>query len=160
MRRSLIASLAVVLTAALVPAFALAKGASEATIAGPGLASPIRLGGSGEPGSGSRLARVAESAGFFQAVFGQQPDPMRSHRPRGSLGPRYRISYVMPGPNGRAARIRQDVYPFARPAPVTYMAPGQRFFVTERTRGGWFVASKTLRKLLVAVGVPARSSAG
>jgi hypothetical protein len=160
LRRYLLVPLAAALVAVLVPALGLAKGASEATIAGPGLASPIRLGGSGEPGSGSRLARVAESAGFFQAVFGQQPDPMRSSRPRGTLGPRYRITYVMPGPNGRAARIRQDVYPFAKPAPVTHMAPGQRFFGTERTRGGWFVASKTLRKLLVAVGVPARSPAG
>jgi hypothetical protein len=158
MRRYLIAALAgASVAAALAPGLALGKGASTATIAGPGLESPIRLGGSGEPGSGDELGRIAESAGFFQAVFGQTPDPMRAHRPRGILGPRYRITYVMPGPNGRAGRIRQDVYPYAKPAPVTHMAAGQRFWTTEQTRGGWFVAARVLKKQLVAAGLPARA---
>jgi hypothetical protein len=160
MRRYLIAALAAALVAAaLAPGLALGKGASAATIAGPGLERPIRLGGSGEPGSGGQLAQIAQSAGFFQAVFGQSPDPMRAHRPRGTLGPRYRITYVMPGPNGSAGRIRQDLYPYAKPTPVTYMAPGQRFWATRETRGGWFAAPRVLRKQLVAAGLPARAPA-
>jgi hypothetical protein len=159
LNRYLLLSLAAALVAAaLVPGLALGKGASAATIRGPGLETPVRLGGSGEPGSGAQLGRIAQSAGFFQAVFGQTPDPMRAHRPRGILGPRYRITYVMPGPSGDAGRIRQYVYPYAKPAPVTYMAPGQRFWTTEETRGGWFVASSTLRRQLVVAGLPATAS--
>jgi hypothetical protein len=150
---------AVVAAAALVPGLALGKGARAATVRGPGLESPIRLGGSGEPGSGGQLGRVAQSAGFFEAVFGQTPDPMLAHRPRGTLGPRYRITYVMPGPNGNTGRIRQDLYPYATPAPVTYMASGQRFWTTERTHGGWFVAPQALRRQLIAAGLPTRAPA-
>jgi hypothetical protein len=143
------------LSALLLPAAALAKGASEAEIAGPGLSEPIALAGSGEPGSGEELGGIAEAAGFFAAVFGQTPDPLLSKRPTGDLGPRYTITYVMPGPAGEEDTLVQDVYPYAKPHPVTYTEPGQRFWTTERTRGGWFVAYYTsLEDQLVAAGLP------
>jgi hypothetical protein len=156
MRRVVISVFAVALAAALIPAAALAKGASEATIVGPGLSSPIELGGSGEPGSGGQLGNIAMSAGFFPAVFAQTPDPMVDERPAGSLGPKYTVTYVMPGPDNQQSKLVQDIYPYAQPDPVTYTAPGQRFWTTEQTRGGWYVATfEPLKEQLVAAGLPA-----
>ena len=159
MKHLVLACLAVVLVAALVPAAALAKGASEATITGPGLEDPITLAGEGQVG-GEQLMQLAEEAGFFPAVFATTPDPMLDRRPAGTLGPRYSITYVMPGPDTTPAELTQDLYPFATPSPVSYMKPGQQYFGTERTRGGWFVASNTLKSDLVAAGLPAAPPSG
>jgi hypothetical protein len=66
----------------------------------------------------------------------------------------------MPGPNNELDVIRQDLYPYARldayaeSAPVTYMEPGQRFWSTETTVGGWWIANPSLKDALVAVGLP------
>ena len=98
MKRILIISFLTVAVAALLPTVALGKGASEATIVGPGLDDPITLAGEDQPG-GETLMRIAESAGFFPAVFTQSPDPMLDERPTGKLGPEYTVTYVMPGPN-------------------------------------------------------------
>ena len=137
----------------LAPTAALAKGASEATITGPGLGDGIRLAGEGDPGGGA-LMQIAEDSGFFPAVFLTTPNPMLSERPDGELGPRYTIVYVMPGPSG-VDEIRQDVYPYATPSLVSYTKPGQAYFGTERTVGGWYVAGPTLKDDLVAVGLRA-----
>jgi hypothetical protein len=154
MKRFVLVPLAISLIAALVPAAALAKGASEAEITGPGLDEPITLAGEGQPG-GEQLMGIAEALGFFPAVFSQTPDPMLDTRPAGALGPKYRITYVMPGPNNELDELVQDVYPYAEPNPVSYMKPGQRFWTTERTRGGWFVAATSFAKdELVAAGLP------
>ena len=37
---------------------------------------------------------------------------------------------------------------------MTYVEAGQRFFGTEETVGGWYVAGSTLKDDLVAVGLP------
>jgi hypothetical protein len=142
-----------VLVACLAAPAASAKGASEASISGPGLASPIKLAGEGQPG-GEQLMQIAEQAGFFAAVFGQTPDPMLAERPQGTLGPKYTVEYVMPGPNNETDSLVQDVYPYATPSPVTYVAPEQPFWTTEHTVGGWFVATSTLKDLLVDAGLP------
>jgi hypothetical protein len=156
MRRVTFSACLVALAAAMIPTAALAKGASEATITGPGLAGPIQLGGPGEPGSSGELGNIAMSSGFFPAVFAQTPDPMLDERPSGSLGPRYTITYVMPGPDNQRSELVQDVYPYAEPDPVTYTQPGQRYWTTERTRGGLYLASwEPLKKQLVAAGLPA-----
>jgi hypothetical protein len=138
----------------LTPTAALAKGASKATITGPGLGGGIRLAGEGHPGGGA-LMRIAEDSGFFPAVFLTTPNPMLSERPDGELGPRYTIVYVMPGPSGGVDEIRQDVYPYATPSLVSYTKPGQPYFGTERTVGGWYIAESTLKDDLVAVGLRA-----
>ena len=138
----------------LAPTAALAKGASEATITGPGLGGGIRLAGEGDPGGGA-LMQIAEDSGFFPAVFPTTPNPMLFERPEGELGPRYTIVYVMPGPSGVADEIRQAVYPYATPSLVSYTKPGQPYFGTERTVGGWYVAGPTLKDDLVAVGLRA-----
>jgi hypothetical protein len=153
MKRHLLASLVVVALA--LPASALAKGAESATIHGPGLSSAIGLPGSGEPGGGTPLGRIADFTGFYPEAFGQSPDPTVAKPPPGDLGPRYTITYVMPGPNGTRDRLVQDVYPYATPDPVTYMAPGQSFFAGQRTEGGWYVSPVALKQALVRVGLPA-----
>jgi hypothetical protein len=151
MKRLVLAPLAVVLAAALIPAAALAKGASEATIEGPGLDSPITL---KNRGLHSKLGQLAEVTGFYPAVFARIPDPMLPERPTGDLGPRYTITWVMPGPYGETDRIRQDLYPFASQGLVTYVQPGQPFFETDGTHGGWYVASSFPKDDLVTVGLP------
>ena len=98
--------------------------------------------------------RLAESAGFFPAVFQTTPNPMLSKRPNGTLGPKYRITYTLPGPSSDVSKIRQDLYPFASPRPVSYTKPGQSFFDGQKTVGGWFVANARLKQQLVAVGLP------
>jgi hypothetical protein len=152
MKRVLI-PFAVALLGLLLPAGAFAKGASEAEITGPGLDKPISLAGEGQSG-GEQLMQLAETAGFFPAVFVRSPDPMLDERPAGDLGPKYTITYVMPGPNNELDRLVQAVYPYAEPDPVTYTAPGQRFFGAEETRGGWFVATSLMKDQLVEAGLP------
>jgi hypothetical protein len=143
--------LLVVAGAVALPASAYAKGASEASIEGPGMGKTI-VTGNGET-TGDKLGNLGQSAGFFPAVFGQTPDPMTDQRPAGKLGPRYRIVWTVPGPNG-ASKISQDAYPYAQPQPVTYMKPGQVFWDGQHTRGGWYAGGSQLSSSLFALGVP------
>jgi hypothetical protein len=77
-------------------------------------------------------------------------------RPHVRLGPKYRVDWVMPGENGSSSIIRQDLYPYARPYPVSYTKPGQPYFGREHTHGGWYQAPAQLKRDLVAVGLPAQ----
>jgi hypothetical protein len=133
-----------------------AKGPIAATIDGPGAGGGISLGGNGEPGSGEPLGSLSDHAGLFPAAFGQEPDPMLAGRPSGDLGPRYTITYQLPDQSGETSRIRQDLYPYAAGGPVTYTRPGQRFFGSESTRGGWFRGTAGLKQTLVEAGLPAQ----
>jgi hypothetical protein len=156
MRRVVLCACIAAFAAALIPTAALAKGASEATIAGPGLSRPIELSAVGGSETSGELADIAMSAGFFPAVFAQTPDPMLDDRPNGVLGPKYTVTYVMPGPDNQRSELVQEIYPYAQPDPVTYTQPGQRYWTTERTRGGWYVATfEPLKEQLVAAGLPA-----
>src|SRR5205814_10463434 len=78
----------------LAPTAALAKGASEATITGPGLGGGIRLAGEGGPGGGA-LMKTAEDSGFFPAAFLTTPNPILSRPPDGQLAPRYTVLDAM-----------------------------------------------------------------
>jgi hypothetical protein len=133
------------------PAAALAKGPSAASIDGPGTGGGIDVTGNLAPGS--PLLELSERAGFFSAAFRQTPDAMHDSRPRGDLGPMYEITYTVPGPEGETFVLRQDVYPYATPSPVTYMEPGQKVYRI-KTRGGWFVAGAGLKETLVSAGLP------
>ena len=149
--------LAVALVAGLVaPATALAKGPSEAKITGKGIKGAIVLKSDtgGDPSSGTPLGNLTEGAGFFPAMFGQDPDPMLAKRPTGDLGPKYTVEYTVPGPNNEVDRIHQDLYPYAAGGPVTYTPRGQEFFGDQSSRGGWFQASITLDELH-ELGLPA-----
>jgi hypothetical protein len=145
------------------PAVAAAKGADSASVSGPGVKQPLQLSGDSEMGQGTALGMLSMAGGYFAQMFAQTPDPRLHARPKGILGPKYTVTYQVPGPNNQHFVILQDLYPYARPAPVTYMAPGQRFWDGQTTLGGWVRGSVALRQMLVERGLPSAppvSSAG
>jgi hypothetical protein len=103
------------------------------------------------------MMTFAEAAGFFPAAFGQQPNPMLPGRPKGDLGPRYTITYNVPGGGGESWTLKQDLYPYALPSAVTYMKAGQEIF-DMTTQGGWW-ADAALKDQLVALGLPKSAAA-
>jgi hypothetical protein len=155
MRRYVIAA---ALVALVLPAVAAAKGPVSASISGPALERSLTIRGDGE-GPGTALGTLANASGFFAQMFGQSPDPTLATRPGGTLGPRYRVVYVVPGPNDIQSRVVQYVYPYAKPVALTYMKPGQRFWDSESAHGGWYRASTGLKKMLVRAGLPAKAHA-
>lgn len=148
--------LATVVAGLTVAATAQAKGPITATIDGPGIDGGISVGGDGA-GSAALLWNLTSRTGFFAAAFGRTPDPMLDGRPQGGLGPRYTMTYRLPAPNNREDLIRQDLYPYAAGGPVTYTAPGQSLFGTQSTRGGWYRASPSLKRMLIRAGLPDRA---
>ena len=148
----LLAALAVALA---LPAAAAAKGPDRATISGPGLDGAVPITGQGESGTGTPLGDVVQYSAWFGAVWGAQPNPRLKQRPAGDLGPRYTVIYRVPGPAPKPDRIVQYVYPYAKTGVVAYMPSGQRFWVSQRTRGGWFRAEPQLKATLVRLGLPA-----
>ena len=149
--------LAAALVALALPALAAAKGPASASVSGPGLDGPLAIRGDGE-GPGTALGNLTTASGFFPQMFGQSPDPTLGSRPTGTLGVRYKVVYIVPGPNDIRSRVIQFVYPYAKPVALTYMKPGQSFWEGERTHGGWFRASASLKRMLVRAGVPASAS--
>ena len=157
MRRQLL--LAAALTALLLfPAAAAAKGPSAASVTGPGLRHAINIEGYGEGGNDTALGILVSDGGFFSQAFGGTPSATTS-RPPGGLGPRYEVTYTVPGgPNGDST-LRQDLYPYAVEGAVTYMAPAQKFWDTRSTPGGWYQGTTALRRTLVKAGLPPRPPA-
>jgi LPXTG-motif cell wall-anchored protein len=147
-------ALAVLAAALLVPAAALGKGPSAASISGPGLGKALSIRGDGET-ENTALGNLTLNAGFFPAAFGQEPNPMLPGRPHAKLGRRFTIRYVVPGPYSAVFHISQDLYPYAAGGAVTFMKPGQKIF-DFTTRGGWFRGGSSLKQTLVHDGLPAR----
>jgi hypothetical protein len=143
------------------PTTALAKGASAATISADGsgggrLDRPITLRGNGEPGSGTDLGNLADLAGLFPAMF-EGDSSMLAEAPTKRLGPRYTITWTIPDGDGTDRRVVQSVWPYAAGGPVTYVKAGQPV-LGDRTRGGWFRATDSLRQNLVALGLPKQAA--
>ncbi|HKF14445.1 MAG TPA: hypothetical protein VKB13_04375 [Gaiellaceae bacterium] len=146
--------------ALVLPAAALGKGPSGASVDGPGSGGGITFNGDGESG-GTPLGDLADGAGFFPAVFARQPDPMLAKRPAGDLGPKYTITYTVPGPDNETWTITQDLYPYAASGPATYTKPGQTIFqIPGGTHGGWFQAAPQLKETLVLAGLPSSAPSG
>jgi hypothetical protein len=137
----------IVLVALVLPATAAAKGPSKAAIAGAGVTT-IRI--SGAEGSSTPFWRFVEAAGWFEAAWG--PSRLPQTPPQGELGPRYTITWTVPS----SSKLYQDVYPYAKPYPVTYMPRGQKIWGTP-VKGGWFVGGAKLKKALTRVGIPAQA---
>lgn len=152
--RKLLVTAATLVAALTLPGLAAAKGPASAAISGPGLNGSLAIGGEGE-GPGTPLGTLVDAGGFFPQMYGQSPDPTLGSRPKGTLGPSYAVIYVVPGPNGIKSRVVQQVYPYAGVTPLTYMRPGQSFWGSRKTLGGWFRASPELKNLLVRAGLPA-----
>jgi hypothetical protein len=138
----------------LFPAVAAGKGPSGASISGPGLSHAISI----EGYDGTSLGILVSDGGFFPQVFEQTPSSTARTRPADRLGPRYDVTYTVPGPNGTSA-LRQQLYPYAVNGPATYMRPGQKFWETNSTRGGWYRGSLQLKQVLVKAGLPAKAPA-
>jgi hypothetical protein len=147
-------AIAVALVALVAPAAALAKGPSEATIAGPGLAKPMRLTWPADGRSGSPMDVLVNGGGFFQVAFGTDRNRILRRAPTARLGRKYVVRYLIPRPSGPGDVVRQDLYPFATGGPVTYTPAGQRIFGTRHALGGWFRAAPRLTRVLVAAGLP------
>jgi hypothetical protein len=154
-RRSLVPALIGAL-ALLIPATAAAKGPSEATITGPGLRAPIKFSGDGESGPTNSLGQLVEWGGFFPQAFGQSPSPLLAGQPKTALGPRYDVTYVVPGPS--TDTLRQVLYPYATYGPVTYMAPGQKLWSLS-SHGGWYRGNRELKSTLIEAGLPKNAPA-
>jgi hypothetical protein len=147
---------AVALVAALaLPAVATAKGPSSASVSGPATRT-LAISGNGEM-PGNPLGTLTNGSGFFAQMFGQSPDPTLKARPKGALGPRYTVVYVVPGPSNEQSRVTQFLYPYAKPVALTYMKPGQVFWGGRNAHGGWFRASAALKRMLVQAGLPQRA---
>jgi hypothetical protein len=156
MRRALpaVAALAALL---LLPGTAAAKGPAAASISGPGLDHAISIQGYGEGANSSPLGILVEQGGFFAQAFEQTPSSTSRRRPSTELGPRYVVTYTVPGGPSGDSTLHQDLYPYAANGPASYMAPNQTFWETQKTAGGWFRGDVQLRQMLVKAALPARA---
>jgi hypothetical protein len=148
--------LALVLLLVMAPA-ALAKGANAPRITGPGLDKPISLRGMGEPGTAGVVAEISDRAGLFAVMFGDDGGRLSTERPAGDLGPRYTITWSVPG-GDITYPVVQDLYPWAAAGPYTYAEPGQRIWDGQPIIGGWFRTRSVLLTSLKELGFPSRSS--
>jgi hypothetical protein len=163
------AGIALAVTAA-VATPALAKGATRASITGPGLAHPVTVSATGEalPGEGDALSSLAEQTGLFAVLFG--PDagipgaPSLLHAPpaAASLGPEYTVTYTVPGatagPGQPDGQVRQEVYPRAAGGPVIYTSPGQQGFGSPLQATGWLRGTPQLTVTMTRLGIPASAT--
>jgi hypothetical protein len=160
-----LASAAAIAVTAAVATPALAKGATQASITGPGLARPVIVSAQDEalPGQGDPLASLAEQTGLYTVLFGPQigipdePSPLRTPPAAASLGPKYILTYtvpeVTPGPAQTGGRIRQDLYPRAAGGPVIYTLPGQQRSGRPLQATGWLRGTPKLTATLTRLGV-------
>lgn len=156
----------VALAACLAPAAAHAKGGpTQALIEGPGLERPIVVDGSVSSGLPAAWA-LAEEAGFAAGAFGRPSDAPSAlpRRPSTTLGPRYTITYLVEELGSRGSRVRQELYPYAAPVPVTYVPPGQPLWPSfgppqRATVGGWYRTTRFFAERLIDLGIPPREPA-
>ena len=149
---------------------ALAKGATQASITGPGLTRPLTVSAQGEalPGEGDTLSSLAVQTGLFTVLFGSdgstpdEPSPLPTPPAAASLGPKYTITYtvpgVTPGPGQANGQIRQNLYPRAAGGPVIYTPPGQQGFGQPLQASRWLRGTPRLTVTLTRLGVPAGAS--
>jgi hypothetical protein len=141
---------------------ALAKGASQAQITGPGLSHPILVGGNGEPGTDSNLGNLALQGGMFDGLYGPNevaggPKVLVKAPEKWSLGSAYEVTYTLPWTDVSGATtnetFRQDIYPYAVGGPVIYTAPGQKV-TGGSTTAGWMRGGAGLSATLTKLGIP------
>ena len=174
---SLAAGAAIAVTVALAtPAFA--KGATQASITGPGLAHPVTVsvaaGSEALPGQGDALSSLADQTGLFTVLFGpsigdvsmpgmpDMPSRLRPPPAAATLGPKYTVTYTVPGvtpaPGQASDQIRQYLYPRAAGGPVIYTLPGQHGFGQPLQATGWLRGTPQLTATLTRLGIPAGAS--
>jgi hypothetical protein len=135
---------------------AAAKGPTALTITGEGLDGPIEIGaagGSGEPGGGGQMSRLAEHTGLFATMFGATGSELDTQRPAGDLGPALTLTWTVPMGDLEAETLVQRLYPWAEVGPVTHTEGGQAH-AGHRTVGGWYTGGQQLAGVLAEAGVP------
>ncbi|MFN2593544.1 MAG: hypothetical protein ABR579_01490 [Actinomycetota bacterium] len=152
MKKASLLALAALATGLLMPSVAYAKGAQEITITGPQM-EPITLHGEGHTGT------FGTTSGFWAEAFQTYPDPTTKNTTATELGPRYEAAYLMVAPQVRKSTVVQDIYPYAKPYPQTYIAPNQ-FVMGGRTKGGWYTAGPDLVRFLKSHGLPSSATLG
>jgi hypothetical protein len=167
MKRRALVFIAAALATELVTPPVSAKGPIEALLQGPGLDTSLRFElpyhSAADDPRRAPLEHLALATGYFTAVFSGVPADsydaasraLRVEPPPSDLGPRYTLTYRLEGPAG-GERIVQDVYPFAEPRPLTYVAPSQ----VANQLGSWFVALPGLKHALVDAGLPQNPQSG
>jgi hypothetical protein len=151
---------------------ALAKGTTQASITGPGLAHPVTTsvaaGSEALPEQGDALSSLADQTGLFTVLFGpnigdvrmpDMPSQMRTPPAAATLGPKYTLTYTVPGitpaPGQARDQIRQYLYPHAAGGPVIYTLPGQQGFGQPLQATGWLRGTPQLTATLTRLGIPA-----
>jgi len=151
---------------------ALAKGTTQASITGPGLARPVTVSVAAEsealPEQGDALSGLADQTGLFMVLFGpnigdvavpDQPSRLRTRPAAAALGPRYAVTYTVPGitpaPGQARDQIRQYLYPRAAGGPAIYTLPGQQGFGQPLQATGWLRGTPQLTATLTRLGIPA-----
>ena len=171
---SLAAGAAIAVTVALASP-ALAKGTTQASITGPGLAHPVTVsvaaGSEALPGQGDALSSLADQTGLFTVLFGpsigdvrmpDMPSRLRTPPAAATLGPKYTVTYTVPGitpaPGQASDQIRQYLYPRAAGGPVIYTPPGQQGLGQPLQATGWLRGTPQLTATLTRLGIPAGAS--
>lgn len=171
---SLVAGAAIAATVTLASP-ALAKGTTQASITGPGLARPVTVsvaaGSEALPEQGDALSSLADQTGLFTVLFGpnigdvrmpDKPSRLRTPPAAATLGPKYTVTYTVPGttpePGQASDQIRQDLYPRAAGGPVVYTLPGQQGFGQPLQATGWLRGTPQLTATLTRLGIPAGPS--
>ena len=167
---SLAAGAAIAVTVALATP-ALAKGATQASITGPGLARPVTISapGRGPAGTGGRALQPRRPDRPVHGALRPRQHHAAAGRPRcapppaaASLGPKYTVTYTVPGvtpePGQADGQIRQDLYPRAAGGPVIYTLPGQQGFGQPLQATGWLRGTPQLTATLTRLGVPGGAS--
>lgn len=131
-----------------------AKGATEATITGPGVEEPIAL----EAGHDeSRLETLLSAIAFWDLTYTYADS---SHRPSVSdepptsnLGPEFTVRVGHIGPGG-TAYVDVLVYPRAKGGALAYVEPGVEVEeMQEVTSGGWYAPEADLAAMFEEYGV-------
>jgi hypothetical protein len=125
-----------------------------ATITGPGLDGGLMIGGPDSDGLwGSGIDMVGGSDDT------RAPSIEELGLTPGDLGPRYLLTYRF---HGSDEGIRQDLYPYAKGAPVTRTPAGQELRVGVRMRiaAGWYRSSPRFLEYLVSHGLPRTNPVG
>jgi hypothetical protein len=171
---SLAAGAAIALMVALATP-AVAKGTTQASITGPGLAHPVIVsvaaGSEAMPEQGDALSSLADQTGLFTVLFGpnigdvrmpDMPSRLRTPPAAATLGPKYTVTYTVPGitpaPGQVRDQIRQYLYPRAAGGPVIYTLPGQQGFGQPLQATGWLRGTPQLTATLTRLGIPAGAS--
>ena len=132
-----------------------AKGPTKVTIDGPGLTQPIVLGASTV---GILFFESGAADGLGACLAADRCSP---HPPKGDLGPKYVATYTVMFPNRSGREVHnqlvQYLYPQARPTPLAYLPPGQRYGGA-RTVGGTFPVRETMLADVVGHGFGSSAS--